>query len=630
MLSYLRENTGNWIIKFFLGIIVIVFVFLGIGSFGSRRDNSVATINNESITRKEYQRAYEIFIDQMRARFGENLNNDILKALNIKHQVIDSLIDEKIVLSEAQKLGILVSDEELQKSLFLIEEFQQDGAFNLLQYKRVLSQNSLTPEIFENSQINIIKQQKVRNMLFGTIHVSDLEARNWYLFHNTETAVNYLMFKPSDYSDLKPEDKKVRDYYEENKNKYKSDLKIKVAYLEFLPEDYKDQISISDDVIKEYYQEHLQEYITPQKVEARHILIKLEEDAAKEKIAAAQKQALDIYEMAVNGQDFEKLAKKYSQGPSKEKGGYLGKFEKNAMVKPFSDKAFSMEKGEISKPVKTRFGWHIIQLVDKFEASTKTLEQISDSIIKKLENLEMQNLAYYKAGEAFDSVIDGDDLDQAALIAKKKIITSNEFAIDGKGLNVIDNKGFAKAAFELGVGEISDVKEFGNSYYLIKFIEKKAPVILEFDIVKDRIFDELKAQLQKNHAKKDAKSYLAKAFKANSLEQFENNDKFKIKSTKLFTRTGSIQEISDSQEFIEAGFSLNKDKKIYSEIIETSQGFYILGFKERKIPDEAQIIKNLKPLKPQILRNKQIQAYQAWISQLKEQSEITYNTQFLK
>ena len=79
MLRYLRENTGNWIIKIFLGIIVVVFVFLGVGSFGSKRNDSIATINDESITIKEYQQAYKTIVDQMRARFGKNLNDDILK-----------------------------------------------------------------------------------------------------------------------------------------------------------------------------------------------------------------------------------------------------------------------------------------------------------------------------------------------------------------------------------------------------------------------------------------------------------------------------------------------------------------------------------------------------------------------
>ena len=630
MLGYLRENTGNWIIKFFLGIIVIVFVFLGVGSFGSKRNDSVATINDESITIKEYQQAYKMLVDQMRARFGKNLNDDILKALNVKQQAIDSLIDERLVLSEAQKLGITVSEKELQQSLLAIKAFQKDDQFNLEQYKRVLSLNSLTPEIFERSQRNVLRQQKVRNMLFSAINVSDLEVRNWYLFQNTQTAVDYLMFAPGDYTDIQPDAEQIKKYYTENRENYKSEPKIQIMYLEFSPEDYKDKVSISDVQIQEYYQEHIEQFKTPQKVEARHILIKVKEDAAKDKVEETEKQAMDIYEMAVKGQDFEELAKKYSQGPSKDTGGYLGTFEKNAMVKPFADAAFSMETGEISKPVRTMFGWHIIKLVNKFEASTKTLEQVSKTIIQELETTEKQNMAYYQAGEAFDAVIDGDDFDQVALIAGKKIITSDEFSIDGKGLDLADSAGFARAAFELPVDEISDVKQFGDSYYLIKVIKKIEPVVLEFDLVKAKVSGELKARLQKEQAKKDAGIYLSKAVEANAVGQPGTDKKLKFKTTKLFTRTGKIEDVGNSDEIVKAGFSLSKDNKIYPEVIETSSGYFIIGFNRRKIPGDSEISKNIEELKKQVLGRKQAQSYQAWMSQLRKQNKITYNSQMLR
>ena len=630
MLGYLRENTGNWIIKFFLGIIVIVFVFLGVGSFGSKRNDSVATINDESITIKEYQQAYKMLVDQMRARFGKNLNDDILKALNVKQQAIDSLIDERLVLSEAQKLGITVSEKELQQSLLSIKAFQKDELFNLEQYKRVLSLNSLTPETFERSQINVLRQQKIRNMLFSAINVSDLEVNNWYLFQNTKTAVDYLMFAPGDYTDIQPDAELIKKYYTENRENYKSEPKVQTMYLEFSPEDYKDKVAISDVLIKEYYQEHIEEFKTPQKIEARHILIKVKEDAEKEEVAKTEKQAMDIYEMAVKDQDFGELAKKYSQGPSKETGGYLGTFEKKAMVKPFADKAFSMETGEISKPVRTMFGWHIIKLVNKFEASTKTLDQVSKTIIQTLESTEKQNMAYYQAGEAFDAVIDGDDFDQVALIAGKKIIKSDEFSIDGKGLDLGDNAGFARAAFELPEDDISDVKQFGDSYYLIKVVKKIEPVVLEFDFVKAIVLDELKAKLQKEQAKKDAKLYLAKAVEANAIEQSGKDNKLKIKTTKLFTRAGKIEDVGNSDEIVKAGFSLSKDNKIYPEIIETSFGYLIVGFNKRKIPEDSEISKNIEALKKQVLSKKQSQSYQAWMSQLRKQNKITYNSQLLK
>ena len=629
MLRYLRENTGNWIIKIFLGIIVVVFVFLGVGSFGSKRNNSVATINDEPITREEYQQAYKTIVDQMRARFGKNLNDDILKALNVKQQALDSLIEQKLILSQADKLEIAVSDKELQQSLQSIKAFQKEGKFNLDQYKKVLSLNSLNPEIFEQNQINSLRQQKVRNMVLSAVNVSDLEARDWYLFQNTKIAVDYLLFNPISYSDIHPSEEQIKNFYTENKDNYKTDSKIKAVYLKFSPEDHKDKVTINETDIKGYYEQHQEEFKIPQKVEARHILIKVAKDAEEAEVNAAEKRALEIYEMIGKGQDFEQLAKQYSEGPSKEGGGYLGIFEKQSMVKPFADKAFSMKAGEIGKPIRTQFGWHIIQVVKKFEASTQTLAQVSGKIKKELEQQELQNLAYDKAGEAFDAVIDGDDFEQVALIANKKIMETKEFSITGEGLDIADNTGFARAAFELSLDDISDVKQLGDAYYLIKPILKIEPVVQALDLVQDRILKELTAKLQKEQAKKDAQLCITKLNDEKTLDQLAEERHLKIKSTNLFTRNGTIEGVGNFPEFNQAGFSLNQNNKIYSKTIETPAGYYIIGLKEKKFPEEFEILENLKNIKNEISWKKQTQSYQAWINELKKHSEINYDPQLL-
>ena len=629
MLRYLRENTGNWIIKIFLGIIVVVFVFLGVGSFGSKRNDSIATINDEPITIKEFQQEYKLIVDQMRARFGKNLNDDILKALNVKQQALDSLIDRKLILAQADKLEIIVSEKELQESLFSIKAFQKDGIFNLDLYKKVLSLNSLNPEIFEYNQLNSMRQQKVKDLVLSTVNVSDLEARDWYVFKNTKTAVDYLVFDPNDYSDIRPDEEQIKSFYAENKDKYKSEPKLNAMYLKFSPEDYKDKIMVTEARIKDFYEQNQEQFKTPEKVEARHILIKVAQDAEEEKVNEALKRAQDIFDMAQKGQDFEELARQYSEGPTKDNGGYLGVFEKQSMVKPFADKAFSMKAGDISEPVKTMFGWHIIKVMAKFDASVQTLAMASETIKKELEQQEMQNLAYYKAGDAFDAVIDGDDFEQVALIVNKKLVTTKDFDINGKGLEIEDNTGFATAAFSLALDTISDVKEIGGSYYLIKVIKKIEPSLQAFDLVKDKVLKELTQKLQIKKAKEDAQLIISKTSDEKTLENLAKDNLLTLKSTELFTRSSRVAEVGNSPEFVKASFLLNENNRIHPEIIEVSSKYYVIGFKEKKLPEESEIIENLKTIKDEITWNKQSQYYQAWINELKNQSKINYDPEIL-
>lgn len=629
MLRYLRENTGNWIIKIFLGIIVIVFVFLGVGSFSSKRNASVATINDEPITIKEYEQAYKQIISQYRARFGNNLNEDLLKALNVRQQALENLVEQKIMLSEADKLQIIVSDKELQDNLLAQGAFQKDGKFDLELYKAVLSRNSLNPEIYEKAQIDALRQEKLKNMVLSTVNVSDQEATEWYIFQNTKMAVDYILFDPESYSEIEPKENQVKKYYADNKESYKTEQKRKVVYLKFSPEDHNSEVKISNDDIQAFYNQQIDRFKEPEKVEARHILLRAGEADSDETVEAALKKAQNVYELARKGEDFEELAKKYSEGPTKDNGGYLGKFEKASMVKPFADKAFSMKPGEISEPVKTRFGWHIIQVISRSEETVRTLDQVKAEITEELKKQETQNLAYYKAGEAFDAVIDGDDFEQVALISGKKVQQTNAFGVDGRGLQIAEAVGFAQEAFGLELDSISDVKQLGEDYYLIKVVEKIDPAVQAFDLVKDMVKKDLIKKMRIEKSREDAEKAAGKAVKNKSLIPAAGKSDLEIKSTKLFARNGSIEGVGNLPAFSKAAFSLNTEGEIYPEMIESPNGFYVIAFKERKMPEDKDIEANLDTVKNELKWRKQLQSYQTWITELKKQYDIQYDPNLL-
>lgn len=629
MLRYLRENTGNWIIKMFLGIIVIVFVFLGVGSIGSKKNNSVALIGDEPITINEFQDAYRRVVDQMKQRFGDNLNEDLLKVLNVKQQALDSLIEQKLVAKEAEKLDLVVSDKELQETLLSIKAFQKEGVFDLDQYKKVLGMNSLNPDIFELRQRAAMRENKVRDMVLSGILVSDMEARTWYTFQNTKVAVNYIRIDPGSFTEVGPTEEQIKKQYEDNKDLYQSEPKRKAVYLKFSPEDHKDKVAITDEQVKGYYEENLDRFKVPEKVEARHILIRVEEGADEALVEIARKQALEIYERAAKGEDFSDLAKEFSQDPSKDNGGYLGVFDQQSMIKPFADQAFSMKAGEISQPVRTQFGWHLINLMARFEASVETLAQAREKIRSELESQELQNMAYYKAGEAFDAIVDGDDLDQVALASNRKVMATDSFTTNGEGLDLEDAAGFAQAAFALVNDEISDVKQLGNNYFLIRVIEKIEPELLPLETVKDRIVQALTLNLQKEAAKKAASALAQKAETKKSLEELAKEGNLVLATTNLFTRDQPAEGIGSSPELIKAAFALDKENPLHPEPLETDQGFFMIGYKEKQIPGEAEINENLAKTRDQVSWMKQGQYYQAWIEDLKAQTQIQINPQFL-
>jgi peptidyl-prolyl cis-trans isomerase D len=629
MLRYLRENSGNWIIKIFLGIIVIVFVFLGVGSMNSSRDNSVASVNDEPITVSEFQDAYKNLVEQMRARYQDNLTDDLLKALNVKQQALNSLIEQKLVASQAEKLNIMVSDQELEESILAIDAFHANGGFDMDQYKRVLGLNSLSPEMFEQLQRNAIKQQKVQDMILGTVFVSDLEAQHFYEFHNTRMAVDYIKVDPDEFTDIMPSEDQILAYYQENKDQYQSEPKRRATFLQFSPQDYRNQVTITRKQIKDYYEQHPDEFKVPEKVEASHILIQVDDTADDPDVQAARKRADAVYQRATAGEDFARLAKETSQGPSREDGGYLGIFDKKSMIQPFADKAFSMKPGDISEPVRTRFGWHVIKVLDRFDATVKSLEQAAEEIETRLAEQEMQNLAYYKAGDAFDAVIDGETLEQVALITQKQIVTTDAFDRNGKGLDLEQAAEFAKTAFALEKQQISDVKQIGNDYFIINVKETIAPEQLPLEAVKDRIADALGREQRMSAAQTRARELLDAAKTAETLENMAQKKNLTLSSTPLFTRNDSIQGIGRSADFIRAAFALDRENPLCPNVLQTDEGFFIISFKDKQVPGPDEIQQNLTDIRQQLLDAKKGQYYQAWINELKEKSRIEINPQFI-
>lgn len=621
MLRFMRENTGSWIIKIILGLIVVVFIFLGMGSFGADKRNQVALVDDMPITMDEYRRSYQNTIEQMRQRFGNNLSDELLQMLQVKKQALDRLIEERLVDAEANRLDVQVSDRELQVALAAIPAFQKEGVFDLETYRMVLSRNRLTPEGFEAMQRESMRRAKVTELVMESVKVSDLEAKEWYRQNNSEVAIRYVKFDPATFS-VTPDETGIAEYYEKNKESYQSEATRTVQYLKYAFEDYKDQVAVTPEAIALYYEENPETFTTPEQAEASHILIKVDPDADEDAVEAARKEAEDIYKMALDGADFAELAKEFSQGPTKDRGGYLGKFGRNSMVKPFADKVFSMKAGEIGEPVKTRFGWHVIKVQDLIDESKKSLEEATPEIEKILQEDEMKNLAYNAAASAFDAVIDGDTLEQAGLITTKKVETVGPFTQKGPKEGFQNGAMFARFAFEPAMNEISDIQEIGKAYYIIKPVEKSDPSVMPLADVKEKVTADYKTSLQDEAAKAAAVAFLEALTDVAQLDKIADEKEVELKETPLFKKDGNIEGLGREPEVASAAFNLSESQPLAQEVVEGSAGYYVVALKERKVPADEEITENMTSTKETLSRNKQSQIYTAWMEQLKTKSTI--------
>jgi len=627
MLKLMRKKAGSFLIKIILGAIVVVFVFWGVGSYSEKRRLRVAIVDGETINVMEYNEAYNQIMERLKQQFGSNLNDDLLKMMNVKQQALNQIIDKRVLFHEADRLNFDVDSEELAAAILNIPAFQDNGVFNQRLYTRVLTANRLTPEEFEQSQKDAMLISKLRSFITGFVKVSDMEVREWYQWDKASVKIKYLLFKPDMYTDIQPSGEDIDDYFKKHQEEYKTQPQRKVRYLHFTPEKYREEVKNSDGELRDYYDTHPEEFKQPKTVEARHILIKVASDADDETIAKAKTKAEDVFKLAKQeGQDFAELAKKESEGPTKDKGGYLGTFKKDMMVKPFSDKAFAMQAGEISEPVRTRFGWHIIKVEKVNTAAVRSFETAESEIRGKLTDIRAKTLAYDAADSLYEAAYDGEDIANTAKAAHLEAKTTELFAQNKPPQDIKNGTQFADAAFKLQLMDISDVQDFGEGYYVSQVIEKVPGEIPELKDVADKVKSRVIKEMQDKKAAENARAFLEKLKQGTDVEAESQKQGLILTATDFFKRNESPE--GTERALITAAFKLSDSKKWPDEVVKGRQGYYIPVFAGRQLPEMEDFEKEAEKIKNRLRTQKQSKIFSSYLAQLKKTSEISIEPEY--
>ena len=628
MLRLMRDHATSWMIKIILGAIVVVFVFWGVGSFGNRKTDIIASVNGDTITLDEYRSSYNTLLDQMRQRFGNSLNEDLLKMLQLDQQALNQLIEKRLILQEVARLNFRVSDKEVIQSIQSIPAFQTNGVFDSRLYSTILNFNRMTPEIFEAAQKEGLLMEKLRTYLFSGFRISENELKQYFNWKNAAVSIDYMLFDPKTYKDIELTTDAIETYFDENQETYKTDPLRKAQYLFFDPQDYKADVQISDEAIQNYYQERKNDYASPKTVEARHILFKLENGADDQAVAAAKARAETVLDLIQKGADFAEMAQKHSEGPSKTNGGHLGTFRKEDMVAPFSEKAFSMQAGEVSEPVQTQFGWHLIKVEKVNPASEQTLEEATDAIRKTLSNEEAKGLAYDKAEAFYESTLEGDDIAQVAAELGLAVKTTDPFSARGPDKDIADPRGFADAAFALSGKQISDIIDLKNGYYILQVIESIPSKIPDLAAVKKSVEADLLKEMQATLAEEEANDFLEKLKTTGQTDSSDADESADFKSTDYFKRSEQIPDIGWDNAVSQKAFELSSEQPLPNSAIKGQKGFYIIRLKARRLPEAQEFDKEKQQLQETLVNQKKLKAFNAWLAEARKRSDISIREEF--
>lgn len=538
MLTYMRTRSKTWVKWIIFGTIAIVFVFWGGSSYWSKEANMVVRIDRHIITQQQYAKAYEDTLKSIQDRLGTAPTAEMIKALNLKEKVLDQMVDDYVMAVEADKAGIAITDQELQEVIQSYPPFQQDGKFSESNYRRVLDYQRLTPADFEDMQRKELLKQKFFGMLTENLIVSPEEVAAYYKYQNDVFDLNFLTVDAQQFmKDITVTDQEAGIYFDKNKEKYKVAPKITLSCIVFPAASYMDKAAITQEEAMDYYKSHKGEFSTQAKVHGRDIFIAVPQSAdpsAQQKMLIAKK----VYDEAKAGGDFAALARQYSEdAATKASGGDLGMVEAATLPAPLKAAFDKMKPGEVTGPVRTEGGVHILKLESKEAATETPFEAVSGKVIENMKTKRAQILAGDDADATFKDIYEKGTQNFVAYAQKRglQIKDIGPFAM-GENIGVQNAAEISKSAFLLPKGEMGQPVQVGDGYMIYMVKDKIPSRIPELSEVKPRVaqdlalskaFDSAKAYaagLEKNRAQLDAMPHQTTgAFKrtAGSVPQLE-------------------------------------------------------------------------------------------------------------
>jgi peptidyl-prolyl cis-trans isomerase D len=625
----MRKHAGTWLIKALLGAIVVVFVFWGVGSWTSHQEGIVATVNGESISLEDYRNTYNRLLDQARQSLGSNLSDEMLKTLQLSRRAMEQLIDRTLLKQAAERLKVRVGDEELSQSIRSTPAFQTGGVFDRRRYQQVLSLNRMTPEMFELSQRDGLLAEKMVRLVTDTVKVSETEAQSWYQWNQAMVLFDYVTFDAERYKAVSVSADEVAKYFERTRDAYQIPPEVQVRYVRFTPEAYAGKIQVTPEEVREYYDGNPDRFVIAPTVEASHILIRVPADADAAAVEKARERIQGILKQAREGQDFAQLAKQYSEDDgTKDRGGALGAFPKEAMVPPFGEVAFATPPGQISEPVRTRFGWHLIRVAKFNEGRTRSVEESHDEIQNQLKRERARSLALEEAEAVFDAASVGNDLIAAAAARQLEVHTTEFFGRSGPVKGIAQGSAFAQAAFQLVPGEVGEIQDFGEDYYLMQVAENRPARIPELAAVESRVKQDLIREKQREQARKEAQTLLDELKTGSTLEQAAKKVGLAPQSSGFLKRNDPVGDLGAEPEMLRIAFERSARHPLPEEPIQTSKGYCVIRFGERKAPDMAGFVQERKQIMERLLQQKKFKSWEAWMNQLRKNSQVDQKREF--
>jgi len=497
MLNFIRERITGWLAYAIVGLLIIPFALWGINEyFGNSGSLVVANVNDTEISQREFQQAFYNQRDRMRQTLGEQYDSRLFDP-QIKKRVIKELVDQELLLQNADDVGYRVSDATIASTIRNIEAFSEDGIFSTELYEQQVQAQGQSPAAFEQRVRRMMLTGQLPTGLASTVFVTNADIDAAIRLQEQKRNVQYLVLPVKKYQDESVADEAaVKSYYESNPDQFKTSEKVRVEYVELSMASIAASMAKNDPPtekqLREFFEATAGQHSVPEERQAKHILIQVGEGSNETVVKAAREKAASLLSKIKAGESFEKLAKENSDDPgSSEMGGDLGFFGRGIMDPEFEKAAFALNQGDVSEPVLTSFGYHLIKVEQIRKPETKKFEEVraglvpdfqKDAAEKKYYDLadKLTNMAY----ETPDSL--SEVADQLEIELKQ-----SPFVSRNGGPGIFANPRIAAAVYSDDVliqGYNSEPLDVGENHVVVlRLFEHQKASLLPLEIVQDKV-----------------------------------------------------------------------------------------------------------------------------------------------
>ncbi len=629
MLQSIRTHAQGWIAGVIVSLICLTFALFGINSYvSSSATVNIAEVNGEDIGLQRYQEAYLQYRRQIQSILGDQTSINDLDQELLKKEALNQMVDAILLEQLESDLGMRIGGAQIAAAINSFQSFHdEDGKFSQDRYTQALRALGMSPAQFESQMGKDLTNEQLRYGIAETAFVTSAEANVIASIRKQKRSLGYAIVTASSFTDaVSFEDADIENFYNENSQQYMNPETVKVSYLLLSLDDLIKDIEVNDEILRDYYDDNLDDYQIKEQRSARHILVHVPNEADEDTIEKARIKAEGLQQRANDGEDFAELAKKFSEdvGSAKD-GGETGFFAKGMLIPGFDDKVFEMQPGDISEPVKTAFGWHIIRLEEIQAAGSESFEKAKIRIEQSYRRKQAEGLYYDKVDELGTLAFENPEaLEPISDVLGMEIKSSEVLTRAGQELGLFSDRKLITAAFNpefISENLNSEVIELeGDRLVVMRVEEHQTATLKPLDEVREQAQSGLVEQLSREMAYENGLSFLKRLQQGEDRATVLAEKELKWYSAELVSR----DDVEVKRAVLRAAFKIAKpavEQDVYEGVAIGSGDYALIALTAVKEPEEVKKLE-LKAAKEELLSTGRTTAWIDFVTELRARADI--------